>query len=377
MIIGFDAKRAFHNNTGLGNYSRGIIKNLIHFYSENNYVLYTPSHKSLHLHRELKHNTNLKQIQPPLLWPKALSALWRSYAIPMSFKREGIELYHGLSNELPSNLPKNIAKIVSIHDLIFMRHPEWYPKIDVHFYKKKFKAACERADHIIAISEQTKTDIESFFKIKASKISVIYQSCDPLFYDFNNVAYRNEIISKYNLNHPFFFYVGSLNARKNVVSLIKSFGDISDNCGHQLLIAGNGQKTYIELINKQISELGLQDRISIFHGIPNDDLPALYQLADVFVYPSSFEGFGIPIIESLYCRTPVITSEGSCFNETAGEGAIYAKVGDHRDLAEKMLELSQNTNLKLTLAEKGLKHVQKFHREKTSKHLASLYKGML
>ena len=101
---------------------------------------------------------------------------------------------------------------------------------------------------------------------------MIYQSCDPLFYDFNNVAYRNEIISKYNLNHPFFFYVGSLNARKNVASLIKAFENISDNCEHQLLIAGNGQKTYIELINKQISELGLQDRISIFHGIPNDDL---------------------------------------------------------------------------------------------------------
>ena len=378
MIIGFDAKRAFHNKTGLGNYSRTIIKNLIEFHPNNSYLLYTPKHESLYLHRELKRNNNLKLCSPNNLLPKKLSSIWRSWWIPKTFKDQKVQLYHGLSNELPNNIKNSPTPcIVSIHDLIFLKHPEWYPKVDVHFYRKKFKYACENSDHIIAISQQTKSDIIEYYKINDEKISVVYQSCDPIFYDLKNVAYRNEIVKKYGLDNPFFFYVGSLNERKNVVGLVESFGKIAESCGFNLFIAGDGGKQYKEKLFKKIAELKLEERVSVFHNIPNDDLPALYQLADIFVFPSSYEAFGIPIIEALNSKTPVITSEGSCFAETAGPGAIYVKAGDINLLAEKMLGLSQNKQEQKTLGQKGHTYVQMFRREKTTKELMGIYKKLI
>ncbi len=378
MIIGFDAKRAFHNNSGLGNYSRTLIKNLHQYFPEHEYMLFTPAYKTNHLHRLVRQSSKIKVITPPEWLPKKLSAVWRTMMMSNSLKSNKVQLYHGLSNELPQQIHKTkIPSLVTIHDLIFLRHPEWYPKIDVLFYKAKFKQACEKADVIVAISEQTKADIIEFYKIKEEKIKVIYQSCDPLFYDLDNMPYRNEVISKYKFDYPFFFYVGSLNERKNVHVLIDAFAHISEKTDHNLVLVGDGSKHYKDSLNEQIIKKGLEHRISMFHKVPNDDLPAIYQLANVFVYPSSYEGFGIPIIEALSSKTPVITSEGSCFKETAGPGAVYTKPGDFKSLGEAMYELSINDAKQKELAENGWQHGQRFHTEKTTKAMNALYKSLI
>jgi glycosyltransferase involved in cell wall biosynthesis len=191
------------------------------------------------------------------------------------------------------------------------------------------------------------------------------------------MPYRNEIISKYKFDYPFFFYVGSLNERKNVHILIDAFAHISDKTDHHLVLVGDGSKHYKDRLNEQIIKKGLDHKISIFHKVPNDDLPALYQLANVFVYPSAYEGFGIPIIEALNSKTPVITSEGSCFKETAGPGAIYTKPGDFKALAEAMYELSIDDAKQKELSEDGWRHGQRFHTEKTTKAMISLYKSLI
>ena len=378
MVIGFDAKRAFHNNSGLGNYSRTLIKNLHSYFPDHEYLLFTPPHKSNHLHRLVKQNSNIKVITSPNWVPNKLSSLWRSLMIVNSLKKNKVQLYHGLSNELPHRIHKsNIPSIVTIHDLIFLKHPEWYPKIDVLFYKSKFKSACEKADSIIAISEQTKSDIIEFYKVKEDKIKVIYQSCDPLFYKLDNMPYRNEMISKYKFDYPFFFYVGSLNKRKNVHILIDAYAKISDKTDHHLVIVGDGSKQFKDMLNKKIADHKIEHKISMFHKVPSDDLPALYQLANVFVYPSSYEGFGIPIIEALNSKTPVITSEGSCFKETAGPGAIYTKPGNIKDLADTMYELSVDSSKQKELSENGWRYGQRFHTDNTTKTLHDLYKNLI
>ena len=174
LRIGYDAKRLFNNFTGLGNYSRTLLANLAEYYPDNAYFLYSPKiAKNDETHFFL--NSALFNVQLPKRGP---GAYWRSVGIKRDLLKHKIQLFHGLSHEIPLGLEKaNIRSIVTIHDLIFERFPEHYPFIDRKIYSLKFRYACRHADHIVAISENTKQDIIEFYDIPPEKISVIYQSC--------------------------------------------------------------------------------------------------------------------------------------------------------------------------------------------------------
>ena len=183
MKIGFDAKRAFYNNSGLGNYSRTLLKNLTNYYADNEYHLYSPGMPESSFSNFVKEQRNIKVHTPQHFISKSFPSLWRSTGISSQLEQNGIGIYHGLSNELPLNISgKKIKKVVSIHDLIFLRYPELYPRMDRTIYNYKFKKACEDADVIVAISKQTKQDLIEFYGVNEQKIKLIYQSCNELFY---------------------------------------------------------------------------------------------------------------------------------------------------------------------------------------------------
>ena len=174
MRIGFDAKRAFLNNTGLGNYSRDTIRVLSNFYPDNKYFLYTPKEKGNSRLAFLDNRNNTFVRTPQSLLNKALKSYWRSKSIVSDLFNNKIDIYHGLSHELPLGIEKtNIKTVVTIHDLIFIRYPHLFRTIDRKIYYKKFNSACHRADKIIAVSQQTKQDIIDFFLIPEEKIEVI------------------------------------------------------------------------------------------------------------------------------------------------------------------------------------------------------------
>lgn len=203
MRIGFDGKRAVQNFTGLGNYSRYIVDILCQFYPENEYILYAPKKRE---NKRLNKLTNqYRQLQlayPVTFWERKFRSLWRISGITHQLEKEKVSIYHGLSNELPLNIHKsNIKSIVTIHDLIFLRYPQYYHFIDRKIYTYKFRKACENADKIIAISECTKRDIISFFHIPSDKIEVVYQSCDPIFGQSVNNEKKEEVRSKLSLIH--------------------------------------------------------------------------------------------------------------------------------------------------------------------------------
>ena len=180
MKIGFDAKRFFNNFTGLGNYSRFVIDAVSKYNSENEYFLYSPKIQN---HPELTpilNRENIKIITPPSAYTflKAAS-LWRTWGISSESRTKELNVFHGLSQELPLNLPKTLKKVVTVHDLIFVRYPNLYKSIDVAIYKWKVKAACRQADKILATSKQTKHDLIDFLKIEEKKIEVVYQGCHP------------------------------------------------------------------------------------------------------------------------------------------------------------------------------------------------------
>lgn len=365
MRIGFDAKRAFNNLTGLGNYSRFVLNALLKHAPECDYIAYTPIIKSGFFDGFPVENQRVPTSRNALL-----SAWWRSVGVVKDLKKDRIEVFHGLSNELPSGLRKSrIKSVVTIHDLIFLRYPELYPAIDQFFYRQKFKKACRESDVIVAVSEQTKRDIVDFYGTSPSKIQVVYQDCHEA---FQNILHAPKI------GKPYILSVGTIEARKNQLQLVKAFhaafhaGQLADA---QLLLVG-GKTNYQQQIENYIGQHRLTSQVKILNNVPFADLPALYQSTRLFAYPSLFEGFGIPIVEALHSGVPVVAATGSCLEEAGGTGALYFSPTHTEELAQKLQELWNDESLRQRLIKAGQAHVKQFSAENTANKLTHIYQSL-
>ena len=357
MILGFDAKRFFHNKTGLGNYSRDLIRILAQYYPENSYLLYNPKPKKID--RIPIDGKIIIEHLPQTKKDRKLSSLWRLFSVCSQIKKDKVEIYHGLSGEIPIGLNNSGVKtVVTIHDLIFMRYPNLYSYFDrkIHYYK--FKYAANKADLVIAISEQTKTDIVTYLKINPDKIKVIYQGCAPVFKEDIPSEFIELTREKYQLPPNFILNVGTIEKRKNVLSVIKAIKEIDT----QLVIIGK-KTAYFSEINTYILENNLQNKVIFLENVELKELASIYRMATVFIYPSVFEGFGIPIIEALYSKTPVITSKGGCFSEAGGENSIYIDPLNPEELRIELSELLVNSEKRVVMQQKGFEFVQKFNDE--------------
>jgi glycosyltransferase involved in cell wall biosynthesis len=372
LKIAFDAKRAFFNSSGLGNYSRGVIDMMTEYFPSNNYFLYTPSPKPNTIYKTPE-NALLKT--PERLFDKAFPAYWRSYGMLNQLKTNDIDIFHGLSNELPLNIHKLKAKkIVTIHDLIFLRYPELYRVWDRNIYEKKIKYCCEVADKIISISEHTKSDIIEFIGTDEKKIITVYQTCNKRFKKTFDDENLKSIINKYNLPEEFLLYVGTIEKRKNLLSIVKSFKIIKSQI--PLVVVGRPTK-YLKEINEFIRQKDLSGKVLFYHNVSNEELPSFYRLAKIFIYPSVFEGFGIPIIEALYSGIPVITSTGSCFSEAGGTDSIYVSPENAEEIADSIDKLLSDQKLLTKMSINGLQFVQKFDDRKVAEDLMNVYKSLI
>lgn len=368
MRIGFDAKRAFFNTSGLGNYSREVIRSLSHYYPDEQYILYAPSCKD-----KVKFDVSVNvKTSTPGKWHKAFKSYWRSFLMTQQLKDETIELYHGLSAELPKNIEKtNICSVVTIHDLIFIRYPSLYHPVDRRIYLQKTQYACNVAGAIVAISEQTKRDLIDFIKADEEKIHVVYQTCKPIFYNLVSDEIKQHIRKQYNLPEQYLLFVGTIEKRKNLLQIIKAVNEYNIDIP---VVAVGKQRKYFKEIEQYIHENSMDHKVHFYHNINPEDLPAIYQMADVFVYPSVFEGFGIPIIEALYSKTPVITSKGSCFPEAGGPDSIYIDPENVEELAQAILKVLNDTELQTRMCENGHLYVQKFNDRIQAEQLMKIYR---
>lgn len=381
MRIGLDAKRAFHNKTGLGNYSRSLITGLATYYPNHHYILYNTKKSNLF---EYKKYPSIKEVLPQSLLYKKLHPIWRSIGIKHTFRREHLQLYHGLSNELPFGLTGNIPTIVTIHDLIFERYPNQYNPLDVWTYRKKYQYACKRTDIIIAISEQTKQDIVDFYGIDKRKIVVCYQSCSPHFYSQSNILHRQFILEKYRLPKRYFLTVGAIIERKNLLTLCKAMYVLGNKCTIPLVVVGSGKGQYYNTVKQYITEKKLDHRIIFLNEEPsvkdipyeefNTDLPIIYQQAESLIYPSIFEGWGIPIIEAFLSKTPVITTPRSSMLEAGGNAAIYVDHFNEQEMANAMLRLHEDPIFREQHIEKGLAQATHFNHKYTTERVMNAYK---
>lgn len=374
MKIGFDGKRAVQNHTGLGNYSRYVIEALQEYYPENKYLLYAPKRKDNPRLRIILENSNIEMRLPVSHWWKHLPSLWRILGITDDLIADDIAIFHGLSNELPLNICKQhkVKTIVTVHDLIFRRLPECYPAIDRWIYDYKFRKACRNADLIIAVSECTKRDIISDYGISPDKIKVIYQGCDPSFAMQVSEKDKNEIRKRYSLPMKYILSVGTIEERKNALLAVKALRGLPEDC--HLVLVGR-ETSYVTKIKAYVKEYDLGSRVHLLQGVPFSDLPAIYQCAEVFVYPSRYEGFGIPILEALNSRIPVVAAVGSCLEEAGGPHSLYVKPDDTEGLIHAISN-AMCTEQRVKMVEKGILWASLFTKGLMAGKIMECYEGL-
>ena len=373
MIIGYDAKRAFRNNSGLGNYSRMVIGGVCREgHGMVKSLLFTPTTKGRHTH----YFDDIQEVevrQPKGLWAMA-GGLWRSVWSGLCARREGVDIYHGLSHELPFFLGNGVKKVVTMHDLIVRRYPEFFKPADRIIHRLKMRHACRVADMVIAISEQTKCDLVDMMHVPEEKIRVVYQSCDPIFWNPPSATLPPSH-SAVQLPERYIIAVGTVEERKNQVAAVRALALLpEDLC---LVVVGRPRGNYPQQVRRVAKELGVDQRVIFLQNAAFSDFPALYRGAVASVYMSVFEGFGIPVLESLCCDCPVVTSNVSSMPEAGGNAALYATPDDYRTLAAHLSRLLSDPVFRNSQIEKGRTQRLKFAPEKVSQDMLALYRSLL
>lgn len=359
MFIGYDGKRAVENMTGLGNYSRLLVEILARDYPDNRYLLYAPRLKPNSRLKGVLSQTNVDIVTPNDLMGRISGAAWRSSGITRRLHPDGIELYHGLSGELPVNIDRfDGPTVLTIHDVIFRRFPECYKMVDRKIYDRKFRRSAKAATRVIAISECTKRDIMEFYDIPAEKIDVIYQGCHSQFHRRPSDEEIAKIRKTYGLNRPYIISVGTIETRKNQAQAVMGLDGISDE--FDLVIVGRSTP-YATTLKKYVAEKGYEQRVKFLENVPFDHLPALYAGAFCSSYTSRYEGFGIPVIESLSVGTPVIVASGSCLEEAAGPSAPVVDPDDVEEWANVVKELYDYPAVREKIARAGQEYVARFN----------------
>ena len=374
LNIGFDAKRAFKNATGLGNYSRNLLHALSKYYPQNRYHLYTPD-TGHGLFQPLPDAYTIHT--PHTVADRLVPSFWRSARLGKYIKQAGLDVYHGLSHELPRDIhTSGVKTVVTMHDLIYLRYPELYPWWDRKIYDRKFRFAVRSADRIMAISQQTRQDLIDILDTPEEKITVVYQSCAPEFFNAPVEHNLKEIRRKYGLPERYVLYVGSFTRRKQVLNLCRAFDRILEKIPDvHLVLLGNGGEQLPKIKDYVTTEKA--DHKHLIRAAPNVDLPAIYQMAELFVYPSLFEGFGIPIIEALASGVPVITTEGGCFPEAGGLETAYVSGGDVEALTTEMEAILTDKARQQTMITAGKGHAQNFTPEKFAQAMMQVYEGLM
>ncbi|MFV0291387.1 MAG: glycosyltransferase family 4 protein [Mangrovibacterium sp.] len=374
MKIAYDAKRITNNVTGLGNYSRFVVNNLAQQYQQDEFLLLSPNLIEHGMKKLIADCSNIKFVPPPAC-AKMQKAIWRSWNIHEDIKSLKPDLYHGLTNELPFTIKKTKVKsVVTIHDLIFRHYPRFYKQIDRLIYDFKFRKACHDADQIVAVSECTKRDVMRFYGIAPEKIKVIYQGCHEQFMVKADEIQKKQVTQKFNLPNEFILSVGTVEERKNLLLTVKAL----KLSGLKTKLIVIGRKTnYAQQVDQFIVENGMQNQVSYLSDVSYVELPIVYQLASLFVYPSLYEGFGIPIIEALHSGIPVIAATGSCLEEAGGESSIYVNPNSTTELAEKIQLVLHDKNLQQKMIADGLNYVQRFDHTKLTHQMMELYEKTL
>lgn len=382
--IGIDFTSASRGRAGIGRYARELIRALSRLDQKNQYVLFVPrdAHADL-LRYDWSPNFVIKRAP---LTERYLAALWHRarVALPIEAFIGAVDVFYSPNFLLPPTFARR--KIVTVHDLSYVRVPECFPAPLLNYLNRAVPPSVARADLILADAASTQRDLVDAYRVPIEKIKVLYSGVDPRFRPDVSARFASQQrVRELTHNRPYLLSVGTIQPRKNYVRLIEAFSRIANSelgiagsqfaiCNLQLVIAGGRGWMYADVFHV-VERLGLQERVILPAFVADEDLPALYAGATLFVYPSLYEGFGLPVAEAMACGTPVVSSNASSLPEVGGEAALYFDPRDVDAMADAMRRALSDESLRADLRARGFAQAQKFSWEKAARELMQYLVG--
>jgi glycosyltransferase involved in cell wall biosynthesis len=372
MSIYLDISAAVHRRAGLGRYAESLARALVAAHPDR-YALFYNEERGVEPLAGLEHvptRTVALGYKPwrMLVWLGQLASIGFDRLLP------GAELFQATEHLL---LPlREVPTVLTVHDLIFRYHPAHHKPLNRWYLNLTMPLYCRRASRIIAISEQTRRDLIAAYGLPPEKITVIYEAADPRFrpQSAESVA---AVRARYGLPNRYLLFVGTIEPRKNLTTLLEAFSGIRNREPRTKLVIVGRKGWLYEGFFRRLRALGLEGEVLFTGFVPDEDLPALYSAADLFVFPSLYEGFGLPPLEAMACGTPVVCSNTSSLPEIVGEAALTFDPLDAEEMSATIEEALDDAALREEMREKGLRQAAKFSWEKTAQETFQVYQEVV
>ncbi|MCL4459347.1 MAG: glycosyltransferase family 4 protein [Chloroflexi bacterium] len=360
MRIGIDYTAAVNQGAGIGRHVRSLVSAIAENDSQNEYVLFYGYRGEKRPGPFLGGRPNFQE-KAIRLSDRTLTIIWHRLGLPLPLDLliGRVDVFHSPDFVLPPL--RSGARVLTIHDLSFLLFPEYHDEGLRTYLERAVPASLTRADQIVAVSENTKNDLICLLDAPPDRVEVVYNGLDERFAPVRDASTLSDVRKRCRLEAPFILNVGTIEPRKNLSRLIQAYAELLGEPGfeHQLVIAGKRGWLYDEIFDK-VDELGLSKKVRFLGYVPEEDLPALYSLADLFVFPSLYEGFGLPLLEAMACGTPVIASTSSALPEVVGDAGLLVKPTDVAGLAEAMGRTLSDRDLRQDMVRKGLERSKRF-----------------
>ena len=371
MRVGIDVGPIARARTGVGNYCYHLLKHLLQLEGEHSLVgFYSGLSRG-----DLSAFEGAMRTRYVRLPTRALYAVWNAFERPhVDRLLGGVDVYHATNYFLPP--VATARRVVTVHDLSFLVLPELSsPKI-VSTFTKGVRRFCAEADAVIADSYSTKRDIVERLDVSDEKVTVVHLAANEGFAPVDRGEAQARLARAYRIEGPYLFFVSTIEPRKNVEGLLRAFAQLTKDFPHKLILAGS-LGWYGDTLIELIRELRIADRIVCPGFVPDEDLPSFYSAADAFVFPSHYEGFGLPVLEAMACGCPVVTAKNSSLPEVVGEAALLADSKDFDGLAEQMRRVLSEPGLREALSAKGKAQAATFSWARSAEETMRVYKKLL
>ncbi len=375
MRIAIDYTAALRQNAGIGTYVRNLVSALLEENTSNQYTLLASGRASGARPFPTAENIRNRNIFIP---DRYLNILWYRLRVPLppTFFTGPADIYHGPDFVLPP-LGKKIRKVVTIHDLAFLEHPEYAVPELAAYLRKVVPEAIKAADVVTTVSPEVSRTLIKHFQTPGEKLVVVPNGVSASIHRITDPLLLDATRHKFNLKSPFVLAVGTLEPRKNHIGLIKAFHQLhQQKKAPAMLVIAGGPGWLYEETQSLVEKLKLTKKVRFLGRVTDFELITLYSMAEVFAFPSFFEGFGIPPLEAMACGAPVITSNTSSLPEVVGDAALLVDPYNIDDLAHNIQKVLDDDELRASLRQKGYAHVQGYTWQRSAQKLLSIYQRL-
>jgi glycosyltransferase involved in cell wall biosynthesis len=376
--IGIDVTSALTQGGGIGRYTRELVTAVAALPTNHQYRFFAakppprlpvpdPLPQAPHIH-----------FRPAPLSERWLYRIWYRARLPLPVQwfTGQLDLFHSPDFVLPP-VAGGIPTLLTVHDLSFLHYPHTFPERLVAYLQRVVPWSVQRATHVLADSEATRNDLCDLWQVPAEKITVLYSGVNARFQPVTAYDRLVAVREKYGLGEsPYILAVGTVQPRKNYQMLIKAFAPVAERHPHQLVFSGGKGWLYEEMM-AEVGRQGLNGRVRFIGFVDDADLPALYSDAALFVFPSLYEGFGLPILEAMGCGVPVISSDASCLPEVVGEAGILLPPQDPQRWTETLLDLLGDPEARSRLVAAGFHQTRRFTWRRAAEQLLDIYEMLL